>query len=73
MSVREKQDTYTTALGLVTRVEFAIVDGVDACPQNRALFQHIANEFTKFREQLVEACRSDTTLPSDFDCYSGGF
>lgn len=73
VSVREKQDAYTAALGLVRRVEFAIVDGVDACPQNRARFQHIANEFTKFRELLVESCLTDTTLPSDFDCYSGGF
>ena len=73
VTVREKQDAYTAALGLVRNFEIAFVDAVDACPQNRARFQYGADEFTNFREQLVEGCLTDATLPSDFDCYSDGF
>ena len=72
-TVREKQAAYTTALGLVRNVEFAMLDAVDACPQNRARLQFGVNELTKLRERLVEACQTEPTLPSDFDCHSGGF
>ena len=73
VTVREKQDAYTAALGLVWNVEFALVSAVDACPQNRARLQWGVDEFTHYRKQLEDACRTDSTLPSDFDCIAGGF